>query len=255
MSGIQHQSIIVTGAAGGLGRATGLGLSRGGARLCITDLDAEGLEQTAQAVKRGGASGGGLPGDITNEKFAEALVALAQRTHDGIDALCNVAGICDGGPIEAVTGQAFDRTMQINCYAQLQLISKALPMLRASSRASIVNVSSIGGLTALPHLTVYCASKAAVIGMTRAVAAELAPRIRCNAVCPGGIDTQMSRGFLMRFSQEEQLQMIPKLTGRQLQKRFASADEIAAAVVFLTSDEASFITGTIMPVDGGVTAW
>ena len=255
MSGVKDLSVMVTGAAGGLGRAIAVALSRGGARLCLSDRASDGLEETVQAVKRLGASVCSLAGDITDGEVAGAVAALAQSTYGGLDALCNVAGICDAGSIDEVTAQAFDRTMHINCYAQLQLIAKTLPMLRASKRASIVNVASIGGLTALPQLTVYCASKAAVIGMTRSVATELAPSIRCNAVCPGGIDTPMSRGFLAKYTPQEQAEMIPKLTGRQLQKRFAAADEIAGAIVYLASDEASFVTGTILPVDGGVTAW
>jgi NAD(P)-dependent dehydrogenase (short-subunit alcohol dehydrogenase family) len=116
-------------------------------------------------------------------------------------------------------------------------------------------VASIGALTALPMMSIYCASKAAVLGLTRAVASELAPHIRCNVICPGGIDTPMSRGFLAAFAPSERETLIPKLTGRQLLKRFATPNEIAAAIVFLVSDEASFLTGAVVPVDGGVTAW
>jgi NAD(P)-dependent dehydrogenase (short-subunit alcohol dehydrogenase family) len=145
--------------------------------------------------------------------------------------------------------------MHINCLAQLLVIQHALPLLRQSKGASIVNVASIGALTALPQMAVYCASKAAVVGLTRAVAAELAPDIRCNVICPGGIDTPMSRFLFAEFSPSERETMLPKLTGRQLIKRFATADEIAGALLFLVSDESAFMTGAVIPVDGGVTAW
>ena len=116
-------------------------------------------------------------------------------------------------------------------------------------------MASIGALAALPMMSIYCASKAAVVGLTRAVAAELAPDIRCNVICPGGIDTPMSRTLLAGFSPAEREAVLPKLTGRQLMKRFAEPEEIAAAIIFLISDESSFLTGAVVPVDGGVTAW
>jgi 3-oxoacyl-[acyl-carrier protein] reductase len=115
-------------------------------------------------------------------------------------------------------------------------------------------VASIGALVALPMMTVYCASKAAVLGLTRAVAAELAPAIRCNAVCPGGIDTPMARGLLASVPEDHRDDLLAKLTGRQLIKRFAQPEEIAQTLVFLVSDESAFLTGSVLAADGGHSA-
>lgn len=106
-----------------------------------------------------------------------------------------------------------------------------------------------------PHMSVYCASKAAIIGMTRALAAELAPDIRCNVICPGGIDTAMAQGLLAGLPPEERAGLLAKLTGRQHLKRFAHPAEIAKTILHLASDESSFITGSVIAADGGHTSW
>jgi NAD(P)-dependent dehydrogenase (short-subunit alcohol dehydrogenase family) len=255
MSGVEGKSVLVTGAGGGLGRAVAMQLAQRGAKLALTDSNKDSLAQTIELIRQCGAEAVARTGDIVDPVTAADLMASAERSLGGIDGVCNVAGVLSGGTIENASIAEFDRAMHINCMAQLIVIQKALPALRRSQRASIVNVASIGALTALPMMSIYCASKAAVLGLTRAVASELAPQIRCNVICPGGIDTPMSRDFLAALSPGEREALIPKLTGRQLLKRFATPDEIAAAIVFLTSDESSFLTGAVVPVDGGVTAW
>jgi NAD(P)-dependent dehydrogenase (short-subunit alcohol dehydrogenase family) len=254
-NGVQGKSVLVTGAGGGLGRATALQFAHRGAKLALTDANPDSLAQTVELIRHLGTEVVARTGDIVDPITAADLVANAERSLGGIDGVCNVAGVLAGGSIEDATIAEFDRAMHVNCMAQLLVIQKALPALRRSQRASIVNVASIGALTALPMMSIYCATKAAVLGLTRAVASELAPQIRCNVICPGGIDTPMSRDFLAGFSRDEREALIPKLTGRQLLKRFATPDEIAAAIVFLISDESSFLTGAVVPVDGGVTAW
>jgi NAD(P)-dependent dehydrogenase (short-subunit alcohol dehydrogenase family) len=252
---VAGRSVLVTGAGGGVGRASAIQLGRLGARLALTDRDSDSLAQTTALAQSAGAQVVWQVGDIADPKTAEQLVASAERSFGAIDGVCNIAGVLSGGSIEQARIEEFDRAMHINCMAQLIVIQKALPALRRSKHASIVNVASIGALTALPMMSIYCASKAAVVGLTRAVAAELAPDIRCNVICPGGIDTPMSRTLFAGFDPCERAAMMPKLIGRQLLKRFAEPDEIAAAIVFLISDQASFLTGAVMPVDGGVTAW
>jgi NAD(P)-dependent dehydrogenase (short-subunit alcohol dehydrogenase family) len=118
---------------------------------------------------------------------------------------------------------------------------------------SIINVSSVGGLVALPNVSAYCPSKSAVIGLTRAAAAEFAPDIRVNAICPGGVSTPMSGAHLASFDDKEAATKL--LTGRQLLKRYARPEEIANVAVFLASDQASFMTGAVVPVEAGHTAW
>jgi NAD(P)-dependent dehydrogenase (short-subunit alcohol dehydrogenase family) len=183
-----------------------------------------------------------------------SLVNLALEAFGRIDVLHNNAGILVANSLEDYDRAAFDRLMHVNCLAQLIAIQRVLPEMRRAQRGSIINVSSIGGLVALPHLSVYCASKAAVIGMTRAVADEAAEDgIRCNVICPGGVDTPMADAMLDTF--EDRDQALALLTGRQLFKRFAKPVEIAELVVFLASDASSFMTAATVPIEAGHSAW
>jgi NAD(P)-dependent dehydrogenase (short-subunit alcohol dehydrogenase family) len=147
----------------------------------------------------------------------------------------------------------FDRLMHINCWSYLQATQRIAPEMQKTGGGSIINISSIGGLVALPMVAAYCASKAAVIGLTRSIAYELAPDIRCNVICPGGVETPMSAGHIAGFGDRDEA--IRLTTGRQLQKRFADPREIAEAVVLLASDESSFMTAAVLPVEAGHSAW
>jgi NAD(P)-dependent dehydrogenase (short-subunit alcohol dehydrogenase family) len=253
MPRVEGKVVVITGAAGGLGRATALRLAAEGARIAITDSDAAGLAETA-ALVRASAQVVSVAGDITQAATIDRLVTEAVATFGAVHGLCNVAGtLGTGGPIDHYSTADFDRVMHVNCLAQMLTIQRAAPEMRKAGGGSIVNVASVGALVALPFMAVYCASKAAVLGLTRAVALEFAPDIRCNAVCPGGIDTPMAQNFLAQFP--DPAEMIGKLVGRQLIKRFATPAEIAELMLFLVSDESSFITGAVLPAEAGHTAW
>jgi NAD(P)-dependent dehydrogenase (short-subunit alcohol dehydrogenase family) len=221
--------------------------------LALTDIDESTLEETVALVAKTGADVISVVGDISALATSTALVAAAVETYGRVDGICNVAGISPAIELSLTTGDDFDQIMGINCKAQLFLIQAALPSLRAAGAGSIVNVSSVGGRVALPHLTVYGASKSAILGLTRGVAYELAgDNIRCNAVCPGGIDSAMADTVVASFPDRDSA--IANLTGRQLFKRFADASEIATLMAYLVSDESSFITGATFSADAGHTA-
>ena len=248
--------VLVTGAAGGVGRATAVMLADAGARLALTDIDAESLSQTAALLNRSAAPDPVLHvGDIALPETSAELVKKAVDQWGGVDSVCNIAGMLGDSTLRDTTLDKFQRIMSVNCTAQLLLVQAALPSLEKSPSASIVNVASVGAMVALPYMVAYCASKAAVLGLTRSMAAELGPRIRCNAVCAGGIDSNMSRDLLAHFTPEERPELLAKLVGRQIIKRFATPQEIAGIIAFLVSDAATFITGAVIPVDGGHTAW
>lgn len=259
MTGIQPASrlagrcILVTGAGGGLGRATALRLAAEGARLLLTDMDEAALAATEMLVRKADGDPDAIAGDLRDREFLDRLAGYAGTVFSRLDGLGNIAGISPAIPFEQTTPADFDLIMGVNCKAQMFLIQAVLPLLRLSDGASIVNVSSVGGRVALPHLVAYGASKAAVIGLTRGVAYEFAAEgIRCNAVCPGGIETPMAQSVVGSFSDRDEA--IAKLTGRQLLKRFASPDEIASLIAYLISTEASFITGSVIDADAGHTS-
>jgi NAD(P)-dependent dehydrogenase (short-subunit alcohol dehydrogenase family) len=178
---------------------------------------------------------------------------LAEDTFPTVDALVNNVGILILKSLEETTREDFDSVMSVNCYSHLLTMQAALPALRRAGGGSIVNVASVGAFVALPNVSAYCPSKSAVLGLTRAAAAEFAPDIRVNAVCPGGVDTDMSRGHMESF--EDKVAATKKLTGRQMLPRYAQPEEIAEVICFLASDAASFMTGAMVAVDGGHTAW
>lgn len=247
--------IAITGAGGGLGSATAKAMAAEGASLALTDCDAQGLEDLTQALREAGARFVVKVGDVRESQTHTGLHELALREFGQIDGLCNVAGILGPGTLAHATRDQFDQVMHVNCLAQLLAIQAFAPSLERTGHGSIVNVASVGAMVGLPLMGVYCASKAAVVGLTRALAAELAPRIRCNVVCPGGIDTPMARNLLNSVPVPNREELLGKLTGRQLLKRFAAPEEIAAVLVFLTSDESVFMTGAVVSADGGHTAW
>ena len=245
---------LITGAAGGLGRASALRLASEGARIAATDQDAIALAETVRLVTAAGGEIVAAHGDVTQPETLDRLLGIAIDTFGKVNALCNIAGVLGtGGPIESYTTAAFDKVMHVNCLAQLLAIQRVLPEMRRVGGGSIVNIASVGALVALPYMAVYCASKAAVLGLTRAVALEAGPTIRCNAICPGGIDTPLAQNFLAQFEDREA--MVGKLVGRQIIKRFAASHEIAELVLFLVSDESAFITGAVLPADAGHTTW
>lgn len=254
MKRLHEKTVVVTGAASGLGRATALAMAREGAHLAITDADDAGLHITGEQVRQAGARVVALTGDITQLRTHTTLLDLTISAYGEIHGLCNVAGVLGAGTIADISTEHFDYVMHVNCLAQLLAIQTMALRLRESG-GSIVNVASVGAQVGLPLMSVYCASKAAVVGMTRAVAVELAPRVRCNVVCPGGIDTPMAQGLLASVPPEDRAPLLEKLTGRQLIQRFATPQEIAQALVFLVSDESAFLTGSVVSADGGHTAW
>lgn len=228
--------------------------SEEGAAIGITDLDEAALEQVEAQLSGTGGQVISVAGDISDSLTAETLVTRTAAAFGRLDILLNNAGIALANTVEGYSVDEFDRLMHVNCLAHLLTIQRVLPHMRGQRSGSIINVASIGALVALPHLAVYSASKAAVLGLTRGVAYECAEDgIRCNAICPGGVDTPMARGFLETF--EDRDAALQLLTGRQLFKRFARAEEIAELSVFLASDEASFITGAVIPIEAGHSAW
>jgi NAD(P)-dependent dehydrogenase (short-subunit alcohol dehydrogenase family) len=235
--------VIITGAGGGIGRATAIWTANEGARLGLTDLDPASLRETQRAVQAG---------DVVDPATIDALATAVTAEFGGIGGLVNNAGIARGGPLLELSVEDFELAMRVNCLSCLLTTQRVAATMRAGGSGSIVNVASVGALVALPDSAAYSASKAAVVALTRSVALDLAPAIRCNVVCPGGVDTPMAQSVIASFGDAEAA--TAALTGRQMLKRFAAAEEIASVIAFLLSADASFMTGAVLPVEAGHTA-
>ena len=246
---------LVTGAGGGIGQAIVQRLVAEGVSVVLTDCDADALKTLADRLPAG-HDALVLAGDVVDADFRKELVTGTVDAFGRLDVLINNAGIMSGGTPESISTEDWDRVHGINAKAPFFLAQEAIPHL-AAARGAIVNQSSVLGLRATPALSPYTASKAAVVGMTMALAVDLAEKgVRVNALCPGTIDTPMPWSFaapVLGSDQNDAARDI--LASRQLIKRLGTPDEVAAAAVFLASDDASFITGVALPVDGGWSAW
>jgi 3alpha(or 20beta)-hydroxysteroid dehydrogenase len=250
---LADRAALVTGAATGVGLATARRLAAEGARLALTDVRAEPLAAVAEKLRADGTEVVTVAGDIVDAGVSRELVSRAEEEFGRVDVLVNNVGTLVLGSLEEATRADFDKLMHVNCYSHLLAMQAAVPGMRRAGGGAIVNVASVGALVALPNVSAYCPSKSAVVGLTRSAAAEFAPDIRCNAVCPGGVDTEMARGHLDSFEDKEAAQR--KLTGRQMLPRYARPEEIAAVIAFLVSDDASFVTGAVVAADAGHSAW
>lgn len=247
--------VVITGAATGQGRAAAELFAAEGAHLALTDIAPADLAETVRLTEGAGAQVVSCVGDIGDPGTIDELASIAVERFGGIDVLHNNAGIVELTPLSEQTVDQINRLMRVNCVAQILTIQRVVPEMRARGGGSIINVSSITALLAYPNMAAYVASKAGVVGLTRAVACEVAPDIRVNAICPGNVDTPMLQGHLVDKNDDERAAIVESFTARQLLKRFGDPKEIAQLVLFLASDVSSFMTGQIVSIDGGWTAW
>ena len=243
---------IVTGAAGGIGRAAALALAARGASVLSVDLDEAGAEQTAAAVTEAGGTASAVRADVTDPEAVAGYVAECERRYGGVDAFFNNAGY--EGAIAAIPDyplDEFERTMAVNVRGVFLGLKHVIPAMRRRGGGSIVNVSSQAGLRGVPNLSAYSASKHAVIGLTRGAALEVAPDIRVNCVCPGPTDTRMMRDIedVVRGQGGDPSAFVERIPVG----RYGRPEEIAELVAWVLLDAPPFLTGAVLPIDGGMT--
>ena len=245
---IEGRTALVTGAASGMGRATALLMAQAGARVAIVDVDADGLKATRADIERGGGTTFSVPCDLAGRVAIDTAVDSARAELGPIDILVNNAGVSIPASIEAEEYEhAWDVTFSVNLTAYARTIRACIDDLARNGDGRIVNIASTEGLGATAFISPYTASKHGVIGLTRGLAVELAPRgVTVNAVCPGPIRTGMTAGIPEEAKQKFARRRVPM-------RRYGEPIEVAHVVLSLVLPAASYITGAVVPVDGGLT--
>ena len=243
------QTVVVTGASSGIGRAAALRFAREGASVLAVGRQANALDDVAKEIRRTGGSCQTLKGDVTESTAPVAIVDAALASFGGITTLVNAAGIIASGTLEDTTDRAWDEMIDVNLRAPFRLMRAATPQL-VLARGSVVNVSSVTGLRAFPGVLAYCVSKAGLDQLTRCAALEMAPRgVRVNAVNPGVVVSNLHRRSGM--SEDAYAAFLQRSKETHPLGRPGAAEEIADLIWFLASDRAGWITGETISIDGG----
>jgi len=236
---------LVTGGASGIGAATCRELDRAGAEVMVADLNLTAATELVRELRHASA----LEMDVTSSNSISRAVAQLSR----LNILVNNAGIGLVGSIEVTDEDDFDRVMRVNVHSVF-LVTKALLPLLLASRGSIVNVGSIAGQVGVKQRFAYCASKGAVLAMTRQISVDYPQQLRCNCIAPGTVQTPFVEGFLERYHSHEKDKVREELRQRQPIGRLGTAEDVAGLVRYLCSREADFMQGAVISMDGGWTA-
>ncbi len=252
---VANKVALVTGAGAGIGRATAIKFAAEGAKVVVSDITVEGGRETVAMIERAGAAAVFIAADVSDPGQVQALMGATIETFGRLDCACNNAGI-EGqiAPLAAQPIENYDRIMSINAKGTFLCLRAEIPQMLKSGGGAIVNLSSVAGLIGFPGLSAYVASKHAVNGLTKNAALEYGKQgIRVNSVCPGGIDTRMLDSLAKQATAGAQTahQMMDPLHPIG---RIGTPDEVAELIVWLCSPRAAFVTGAIIPVDGGFVA-
>ncbi len=242
---LNGKTALVTGGASGIGEATCKELARAGASVIVADINLEPAQALAASLPNASA----VRMDVTERESIDAVASQLDR----LDILVNNAGIANVGSIEKVEPEDFDRVMEVNVKS-VYLVTRAFLSLLLKVRGSIVNIGSVAGQVGIKQRFAYCTSKGAVLAMSRQLAVEYAKELRVNCICPGTVYTPFVEGYLDKHHAHEKEKVRAELHARQPQGRMGKPEEIAFLVRYVCSDEAEFMTGSLLDIDGGWTA-
>jgi NAD(P)-dependent dehydrogenase (short-subunit alcohol dehydrogenase family) len=245
------QVAVVTGAAAGIGRATAQAFAAEGLKVVVSDVDVGGGESTVGLIREAGGEATFVRCDVSKEADVQALMTSVVLTYGRLDYAFNNAGIeIEKGKLNEGTEAEFDAIMGVNVKGVWLCMKYQLPLLLAQGGGAIVNTASVAGLGAAPKMSIYSASKHAVIGLTKSAAIEFAKKkIRVNAICPAVIDTDMFRRAYEADPKKGEF-----VAGMHPVGRIGKVEEVSAAVLYLCCDAAAFTTGQALAIDGGLTA-
>ncbi len=242
---------LVTGGASGIGKATVRELALAGARVWIADIQLQATQRLEAELTAQGLQAEAVRMDVTD---MDSIRAVREKL-DRLDVLTNNAGIGHVGSIATTEAEDFDRLMNVNVRSVYLVTRTMLPLLLASERKGcIVNIGSVAGMIGIRQRFAYCATKGAVLAMTRQLAVEYPRELRVNAICPGTVETPFVEGYLDKYHAHEKEKVREELRARQPIGRLGTPEDVAGMVRYLASPAAGFITGSLMTIDGGWTA-
>ncbi|MEP6715352.1 MAG: SDR family oxidoreductase [Terriglobia bacterium] len=251
---LHNKIAIITGAGTGIGAATAFRFAEEGAKLVLADINLADVSEIAAQVRAMGAEAFPIGGDISNEDDARRICDIAIERFGSLDVLVNNAADFTTFSVEDGSKENWLRVLGVNVIGTALVSKHAIPHLK-QRRGSIVNLSSQSGFIAQPNMATYNSSKGAILTMTQCMALDLAPSgVRVNSICPGCIMTSASEREWVRMGLTRE-EWVAEMAPRHMLNRVGDAREVANAILFLASDEASFITGAHLRVDGGATAW
>ncbi|NBO79040.1 MAG: glucose 1-dehydrogenase [Actinobacteria bacterium] len=250
---VQDKACIVTGAGSGIGKATALRLAEEGGKVVVSDINLESAKKVAEEIVSKGQTAIAVKTDVSNDKEAQELIDKCVKEFGTVHVVVNSAGVNIPGVFHEVKNEIIDKTLNVNLKGSMYTCRAAIPHMLKHKNGSLVNISSVNGIVSEPFLTVYSASKGGVVMLTKGIALDYAKQgIRCNAICPGWVDTpinyahaEMMGGLDKIYAEIDKFQPIGR-PGEPI--------EIAHLALFLASDESSFMTGSIVSADGGMTA-
>jgi 2-keto-3-deoxy-L-fuconate dehydrogenase len=241
---------IITGGGSGIGRASAVLFSREGAFVALVDRDAAGVEQTLATMRETGGDGSVHVGDVGDADFASATVAAIGSSRGRLDVLMTAAGFSCGGTVVTTDPADWDAVFRTNVGGTWLWARAAVPLMQRQGSGAIITLASQLAIAGGNNNSAYIAAKGAIVSLTRTMAVDFASDgIRVNAIAPGAIDTPLLRRSFARHKEPDVARETSRL--RHAMKRFGHAEEVAAAALYLASDQASFTTGVVLPIDGG----
>jgi NAD(P)-dependent dehydrogenase (short-subunit alcohol dehydrogenase family) len=242
---------LITGAGSGIGQAAALQFAAEGAAVAVLDLRSEAAEETAELIGKADGSALALTANVTDAAQVQDAVERAAAEFGRIDVLYNNAGIGSKGSVAVAEEDDWDLAMAVNAKGTFLCSRAALPHMEAGS---IINQGSVAALVGVPNFAAYCAAKGAVVALTRSMAVDLAPKVRVNVICPGTVYTSLMEPMLRARGDGDLEAGLAKTVVKYPIGRLGTPEEIANVALFLASDESSFMTGSVITPDGGMTA-